>query len=105
MVINIAKEYTKTPGGRYIKEGKYSGEDFRKTVLMPKYIKCRENNEKLIVILDGGYGYGSSFLEEAFGGLARALKESRIADIEIISEEEPKLVDDVKGYILDGLRR
>ena len=30
-------------------------------------IILNEKNEVLIVNLDGGYGYGSSFLEEAFG--------------------------------------
>ena len=30
MTINIAKDYSKTPGGRFIKEGEYSGEDLEK---------------------------------------------------------------------------
>lgn len=29
IVIDIAQDYTKTPGGRFINEGKFSGEEFR----------------------------------------------------------------------------
>lgn len=105
MVINIAQEYTKTPGGRFIREGKFSGEDFRIKILEPMYKEAKANKERLTVILDGGYGYGSSFLEEAFGGLVRSLKDPQISEIIIISEEEPKLIKDIKGYIIDELQK
>ena len=55
MVINIAKEYTKTPGGRFIREGKFSGEDFRIKILEPAYKETKANKEQLTVILDGRY--------------------------------------------------
>lgn len=99
--INIAKEYTKTPGGRFKKDGNFSGEDFRDKILIPKYRKAIGNSEILRVILDGGYGYGSSFLEESFGGLVRKLGKVDVNMIEIISEEEPQLVEDIKKYIAD----
>lgn len=102
VVINIAQEYSKTPGGRFIKEGCYSGEDFREKMLIPKYELAYNQNEHLRVILDGGYGYGSSFLEEAFGGLVRKNKDIDISIIEIISDEEPQLVLDVKKYMTDA---
>ena len=38
--INIAEEYSEIPGGRYIKEGNYSGEDFREKILTPKFIQA-----------------------------------------------------------------
>lgn len=103
MIIKIAKEYTKTPGGRYISEGKYSGEDFRKRILEPKYLEAKNNNDVLTVDLDGGYGYAPSFLDEAFGGLARELKDHNILSIKIISDEEPGLVDKVRKYIEESL--
>jgi hypothetical protein len=99
--INIAKEYTKTPGGRFKKDGDFSGQDFRDTILIPEYRKAIENNEVLRIILDGGYGYGSSFLEESFGGLVRKLGKIDIDKIEIVSEEEPQLVNDIKQYMAD----
>lgn len=77
ITINIATDYTKTPGGRFISEGEYSGQDFREKVLKPKFLQALENNDQLTVILDGGYGYATSFLEEAFGGLAREMRNSK----------------------------
>ena len=101
--IVIAKQYTKKPGGRFRKEGEYSGEDFRETILKKEYEISKQNKEELVVNLDGGYGYGSSFLEEAFGGLVRTLNDVDISIIKIISDEEPQLVDDVYKYLQDAL--
>lgn len=101
--IVIAKQYTKKPGGRFRKEGEYSGEDFRETILKKEYEISKKNKEELVVNLDGGYGYGSSFLEEAFGGLVRTLPDVDISIIKIISDEEPQLVDDVYKYLQDAL--
>lgn len=104
ITINIATDYTKTPGGRFISEGEYSGQDFRENVLKPKFLQALEKNDQLTVILDGGYGYATSFLEEAFGGLAREMKNSKIKDIIIISEEEPQLISKIQQYIADALK-
>ncbi len=101
--INISTDYTKSPGGRLIKEGPFSGEEFREKILKPKYEESIAQSTTLTVVLDGGYGYAPSFLEEAFGGLVRQKEDKRIKDIIIISEEEPKLIDDIKGYIADAL--
>lgn len=60
--------------------------------------------DQLTVILDGGYGYATSFLEEAFGGLAREMRNSKIKDIIIISEEEPQLISKIQQYITDALK-
>lgn len=65
--INIAQDYTKYPTGRYSKNGKGSGEEFREKYLL-EAIKL---GERFNVNIDGTSGYSSSFLEEAFGGLVR----------------------------------
>src|SRR5574344_651467 len=98
MNINICKDYTDTPGGRYISQGEYSGEEFRNTILKPKYLEAIEKKETLEIDLDGGYGYGSSFLEEAFGGLIRELDhdyEQATKIIKIKSNDEPGLIEDI----------
>lgn len=74
--IVIAKDYSDTPAGRYKTDGNYTGERFRDELLYP----ALQNNEKVIVDLDGALGYGSSFLEEAFGGLIRE-KDMLLSDI------------------------
>lgn len=100
IIINIATDYTDTPGGRYIKDGKYSGEDFRETMLFPKYMEAVNEGVMLEVNLDGCFGYPSSFLDEAFGGIAKALKRRDILDnIIIISNDQPGLYDDIKKSI------
>lgn len=105
MEINIAVDYSKTPGGRFKKEGPKSGEDFRIQKLEPAYKIAKDKGEKLTVVLDGGYGYATSFLEEAFGGLARDLKDPDILKIiTIISEEEPALVEKIRSYIAEALK-
>ena len=104
MIIYVASDFSMTPGGRYKKDGEYSGEEFREKILKPSFLKCREKGEELTVDLDGGYGYGSSFLDESFGGLGRELRDKRILDIRIISEEEPELVEQIRDYIESGLK-
>ena len=103
--INIAKAYSKTPGGRHISEGAYSGEDFRETTLKPAFDRAIAEGKTLVVILDGGYGYSPSFLEESFGGLVRETQDARVAQIEIVSEEEPEQIEKIEGYINDELRK
>lgn len=106
MNINICEEYTDAPGGRYESQGPFSGENFRKKILKPRFIEAANKEEKLFIDFDGGYGYGSSFLEEAFGGLIRELKEEKnsiykkaLDIIEIKSDDEPNLIQRVKDYM------
>lgn len=104
-IICVSKDFTKTPGARYKTEGPFSGEEFREKYLVPAYEKAEQENETIIVDLDGGYGYPTSFLEEAFGGLARIYSPKDVLKrIEIISEDEPALVDEIKAYIADAKR-
>jgi hypothetical protein len=65
--ISIAEEYCKTPAGRYYSDGNYTGERFRDEFLYPALTE----NDEVEINLDNTLGYGSSFLEEAFGGLIR----------------------------------
>ena len=67
ITISVAKQFSETPGGRFRGDGPKSGEAFREDVLYPKLL----SHEKVEVNLDDTLGYGSSFLEEAFGGLVR----------------------------------
>lgn len=98
--ICVAKDYTKAPGGRYIKDGPFSGQDFRIRLLFPKFVKAMEKGEPLYIDLDGGFGYPTSFLQEAFGGLALQPRDKRLMDnLVIISEDEPHLIEDIRRYI------
>ena len=71
MTYSIAKSFSRTPGGRFKKHGPYSGEAFRDDVLHDLLRRVITSDDRLVIVLDGTAGYGSSFLEEAFGGLIR----------------------------------
>ena len=66
-VLNIAKQFSRSPAGRYLTDGPFSGQAFRENLLLP----ALRQSEIVDVQLDGVLGLGSSFLEEAFGGLVR----------------------------------
>lgn len=66
-MIKVAEQFSRFPAGRFITDGPYSGELFRRKFLEP----ALKASGDVIVDLDGARGYGSSFLEEAFGGLVR----------------------------------
>ena len=104
MVINIAKEFTPFPGPRYSNQGEGSGEEFRRTLLRPRFDDARRAGEKLYVELDGvTFGYPTSFLEEAFGGLAREVGiETVQRTLELISSSEPLLEEEIMRYIQDA---
>src|SRR4051812_9592535 len=107
MQLKIATQFTTAPGPRYISEGKFSGEQFRKEQLLPKLREATAANDHLDVILDGASGYGTSFLEESFGGLIRedgfTLAELN-RSLKIVSQEEPQLKDEIDQYMRDAER-
>lgn len=101
--ISIANDFSDVPGPREIKEGDFSAEEFRLDFLVPAFKEALENNEKLIVDLDGVEGYGTSFLEEAFGGLAREFGIQKVLDnVEIISNEVAYYKDEAIQYIKEA---
>ena len=65
--LNIAKDFSRSPAGRFETDGPFSGEAFREKLLRP----ALATSERVEVDLNGALGFGSSFLEEAFGGLVR----------------------------------
>ncbi len=69
--IRIATSFTKYPGPRYRKDGPFSGQQFREEMLSEALTAAIHSSGLVSVVLDGVAGYGSSFLEESFGGLIR----------------------------------
>jgi hypothetical protein len=104
-VIRISEAYSKTPGPRYIIEGPFSGEKLRQEILLSRIVSAIEGNGKILIDLDGTAGYGTSFLEEAFGGLLRVNNipyEQLEKTLEFKSDEEPYLIQDVWEYMKDA---
>lgn len=66
-VIDIGRDFSEVPGGRFPSDGDANGERFRVDFLVPSLRRLGPTE----VIVDNTEGFGSSFLEEAFGGLIR----------------------------------
>jgi hypothetical protein len=102
MRIKVSTEFSRFPGPRYKEEGKHSGEEFRTSILFPRVQEAIRLKKPVLIDLDGTFGYGTSFLEEAFGGLIRndglRLEDIRSA-IVLVSTEEPDLVKEIREYL------
>lgn len=86
-VVSVARDFSVVPGPRYVSQGPWSGEKFRKLL-----VERLKKHDLITVDLDGTRGYGSSFLDEAFGGLVRECvltREDFSRRIHILSEEDP----------------
>jgi hypothetical protein len=105
MTLRVAEQFSSTPGSRYESEGDFSGEVFRRDVLLPRLRDAIASHRRLLIDLDGTAGYGTSFLEEAFGGLVRENHVSAAqlrAVLDLKSDEEDYLVEDIWAYIDDA---
>lgn len=69
--IKIADDFSPFPAGRTGADGLFNGRKFRTEMLRPKLEEAIITKQKLIVALDGLKTVGSSFFDEAFGGLTR----------------------------------
>lgn len=95
--INIAKDFAVATGARYYSDGKFSGEEFYDTKLLPKYEEAIGKGVKLKIILDGTDGLASSFLNEAFRKLGDKFgSEHAWNNIIFVSNEVPSYISKIK---------
>jgi STAS-like domain of unknown function (DUF4325) len=103
MMIRVANEFSETPGPRSRDEGEDSGQEFLERLLRPTYEEARISKSPLLIDLDGTDGYATSFLESAFGGLARIYEPQEILKIlKFKSNEEPYLIGEITNYIREA---
>ena len=96
-------EFSEFPGARYKHLGPYSGEAFRDDVLIPAI----KTDEDISVNFDGVFGYGSSFLEEVFGGMIRkGIPPALVIGIvsRSISNDDPDLINEIKLYVNEAIK-
>lgn len=104
MYIDIAQEFSDSPSGRYIEDGAFCGANFLNRFLLPNINKYT----KIILDFTNVLGYGSSFLEEAFGGLVRETgmsKDEFFKHIEIKTLNDPFLLEEINQYIDEEIER
>lgn len=98
--IEVAKDYTDTPGARYIKDGPFSGELFLNNILRPKFEKALKNGYKLLIDLDGVWGYPSSFVSGSFGKLSTEVGFKKVLEyIEFKSDENSIRLENIINEI------
>lgn len=102
--INICKDFSKALGPRKISLGDYSGEQFYKEILLPKYQEAAKINDKIEICLDGCYSYPPSFVDESFGNLARNYGLEKVLDkITFISDDDPTRIDEIIKTMKKGI--
>lgn len=92
------------PGPRFRHQGPGSGEEFRDDHLIPVFDSTVKVNDILTMDMDGApKGYPTSFLEEAFGGLASKRGTDLVKrTIRIQCTDEPLLIREIEHYIHYG---
>lgn len=97
IIVHVATDFSRHPAGRHLTDGPFSGELFRNRFLEPNLRK----KERVVVEFAGIRGAGSSFLEEAFGGLVRRgyPKELLRELLEVRHPTNPSVPLEVRGYI------
>jgi hypothetical protein len=99
-IIDVGADFSEKPFGRYPSDGKWNGERFRKEKLQKA---LEEEPSELEIHLDNikrGWEYGSSFLEESFGGLVReGIDKVRLLKIITIVTVDEYYAHEIKTYI------
>ncbi len=104
--INVATEFSDAPGARYTSDGPKSGEEFYRDFLLPRFQEALQRPTKLVIILDGVWGFASSFLSESFGELSKEFgPEVVLENMELVSEEEPMLIEYITRIVRNPERQ
>jgi len=98
--LDVARDYTPTPGGRYRKEGRWSGEEFRVDHLEP----LLKAGKSVVVDLDGAVGFQTSFLDEVFGGIVRLFGRQVMERVHIQAVRRPRRVDLAMEFVERAIR-
>lgn len=101
--LNVARDFYKRPAARNIVDGEYSGELFR-DILKQKIDEALSKNEKLEVDFSEVTMAGSSFLDEAFGGMVRQKKITAddFINLLIIKTKKDSWRVEILSYIRDA---
>lgn len=102
VIINIKEDFSSSTGFRTYNDGPKSGLEFFDILLDKKFAEAQKEGKQLKIILDGGEGYTSSFLNEAFRLLGEKYGAENVwKNIIIISDEWPKYIKKIKSAIYE----
>ncbi len=95
--IKMGRDFSPCPGGRSRADGPQCAEAFREDTLRP----ALQAGGGVDLHLDCAQGYGSSFLDEAFGGLVRSgrFTAGQLHDKLRLHSQDEGLVREIWSYI------
>jgi uncharacterized protein DUF4325 len=102
ITINIANDFSDSPGARYKTDGDFSGQQFYEDKLKPKLEEVWDDQNKAITLnFDGTYGYASSFISEVFLSVVRDFHDkNKIKEkLNFVSNDEPLLIPAINAII------
>ena len=106
ILLNVAKDFSDAPGGRYRKDGDYSGEEFYDNHLEPKFEEALEDRTTLVINLDNVWGFPVSFISESFGKLSTKYGKEKVkSHLKFIWHDEPLLIKEIETIIDDPNHR
>ena len=99
--IVVAIDFHNDPGAREEIDGENSGRIFYDKLLLPKFLKAKQENHLLLIDLDGVFGYPSSFVSGSFGALSIKYGSALVlSHLKFKSDRRPIRID----KILDEIR-
>ena len=100
--IRLVEDFSDRPFGRFRRdEDDRSAEKFREDILIP----ALRDHDRVVVDLSGYDYYGSSFLEETFGGLVRTgcfPHEELVRKLKMVHKELPSIGEEATQYLANG---
>lgn len=101
IIYNVAKSFSRFPGGRRRANGDFSGEEFREDVVLPLLKKY----SRVTFDLSGSAGYSSGFLDEAFGELGLLMPYEEVRKrVELVADDDPDAVEIAWARVKDASR-
>lgn len=101
-ILNIGKDFSKYPEGRFYSDEGDSGEEFREEHLLPALKKLQPSEILKIIIDDEVEGYGSSFLVEGFAGI---IKYGHMSSTELLQKIEIAYTDPDFEFYKDRIEK
>lgn len=99
---DVAKEFSRNPGGRFAKDGPHSGEAFLYGKLVPLWEQFEKTQEQIQLDFSGCRGATVGFLDESIGELASLFGEEEVLRRFAFFGEY--IVEDIPGVIKRGAK-
>ena len=103
--ISVARDFSRTPGARFIEDGPFSAEVFYNDHVQPAFQRALDTDQDLFIDLDGVSAYATSFLQGTFGTLAHDFTTETVRErMSYKHTDDPILNPLIERYITEAHR-